>query len=70
MNDNIRKFKPLAETNMSMGRFKKCVEASELVDGMLIGYDADGDLVVLSSAMSRRDALWMLEMAKNYTMGR
>lgn len=40
----------------------------ELKDVLVIGYDADGDLLIRSSRMIRRDALWMLEAAKIQVM--
>lgn len=50
------------------------VEALELVmrenpKNIIIIYDADETFHMRSSAMSRRDALWLLENAKLYTLG-
>ena len=41
--------------------------AEEYQDVLVIGYDADGDLMIRSSAMSRKDALWMLVEAIEHT---
>jgi hypothetical protein len=39
-----------------------------LQDVLVIGYDADGDLLVRSSRMTRAEALFMAEKAKNWAM--
>lgn len=36
---------------------------------VVIGYDANGTLFVRSSKMSRRDALWIAEVFKQYALG-
>jgi len=35
-----------------------------LQDVLCVGYDAEGNLIVRSSRMDRRDALWMAEMMR------
>ena len=40
-----------------------------LTDVLIIGYDADGMLVVRSSKMTRAEGLFMLEKAKPWTLG-
>ena len=35
---------------------------------MVIGYDHDNNLMVRSSAMSRKDANWMIDFAKRHAM--
>ena len=39
-----------------------------LQDVLIVGYDGDGDLVVRSSRMNRKDALWMAEQLKLYAL--
>lgn len=39
-----------------------------LQDVLIIGYDADGDLVIRSSRMDRKDALWMVEKARDWVL--
>lgn len=39
-------------------------------DVLVIGYDKDGALLIRSSKMSRMDALFLLEQAKEWAMGR
>ncbi len=39
-----------------------------LTDVMVIGYDADGVLIIRSSRLSRADALFMLEKAKQWVL--
>lgn len=55
-----------AHTNMTV---QECLEYcsrrhADYSDVLVIGYDADGCLMVRSSAMSRRDANWMIDAAK------
>lgn len=40
-----------------------------LTDVLIIGFDADGILVVRSSKMTRAEGLFMLEKAKHWTLG-
>lgn len=39
---------------------------ADLADVLICGYDKDGDLFVRSSKLSRSDALWLLEKAKDH----
>lgn len=43
--------------------------ADDLTDCIVIGYDADGELVVRSSHMSRKDALWAIMAAADHARG-
>lgn len=43
-------------------------QEGELTDVMIIAYDADGDLFVRSSKMTRADGLFMVEKAREWTM--
>jgi hypothetical protein len=38
----------------------------DLTDILIVGYDTDGDLFVRSSHLSRADALFLLEKAKDW----
>lgn len=38
-------------------------------DVLVIGYDADGDLLIRSSRMDRKDALWLLKVAERHVFG-
>ena len=40
-----------------------------LTDVMVIGYDANGVLIIRSSRMSRADGLFMVEKARQWTLG-
>lgn len=42
--------------------------ADNLQDVLVIGYDADGDLVVRSSRMTRAEAVFMVEKAREWAM--
>lgn len=39
-----------------------------MADVLVIGYDRDGDLVIRSSRMDRKDALWLCEMARAWAL--
>lgn len=39
-----------------------------LSDCLLVGYDADGVLLIRSSRMTRADAIFLLEKAKEWSM--
>lgn len=41
-----------------------------LTDVMVVGYNASGELVLLSSKMSRADGLFMLRMAEDWVLGK
>jgi hypothetical protein len=42
----------------------------EPTDTLVLGYDEDGELIVRSSRMSRAEALFMLEKARDWVMDR
>lgn len=45
-------------------------KAGDLTEVLVIGYDADGALMVMSSGgVLNKDALWMLEVAKGLVLG-
>ena len=48
---------------------QSAMQFENLQDVLIVGYDADGDLLVRSSRMSRADALFLLEKAKEWAMG-
>lgn len=39
-----------------------------LKEVFVVGFDGDGDLLVRSSRMTRRDALWLIEQARLYIL--
>lgn len=43
-------------------------ENDDLQDVLVVGYDGDGDLVIRSSRMDRKDALWLAEMLRRYAL--
>ena len=43
--------------------------SSDYTEVIVIGYDLAGDFVSRSSAMSRKDALWLLMAAIDYARG-
>jgi hypothetical protein len=40
-----------------------------LQDVLVVGYDGDGVLLVRSSRMDRKDALWLAEHLRRYALG-
>lgn len=44
-----------------------CRTCDELTDVIVVGYDKDGKLVIRTSNMTRKDALWILMHAADYT---
>ena len=49
----------------SMLNFSDC---DNLTDVLCVGYDRDGDLIIRSSRMDRKDALWMAEQLKMWAL--
>lgn len=45
-------------------------EQEEYQDVIMVAYDADGELIVRSSKMSREGALWLLMEAVDHARGR
>lgn len=44
--------------------------AGVLVSGLMIGLDGGGTLLIRTSQMSRKDALWLLELARQHVIGK
>lgn len=40
----------------------------DMVECLIIGTNSDGDFVFLSSGMSNRDGLWLIEKARDWIM--
>lgn len=40
-----------------------------LQDVLVVGYDGDGALLVRSSRMDKKDALWLSEQLRRYALG-
>lgn len=64
--DNVHMLDPHAR--MTVEEALAYAAKEDLKDVLIIGYDQNDDLVVRSSAMNCKDALWMLEKAKHYTL--
>jgi hypothetical protein len=56
-----------ASTTFTVNQALDSARTLDLAEVLIIGVDNDGHLAVRSSRMDRRDALWLLEMAKDYT---
>ena len=57
------------DSHMNIRRVRKVIRERDWDQVMAIGYDKDGDLMICSSKMSRKDALWLLEQAKLHALG-
>lgn len=44
------------------------VENDNLQDVLIVGYDGDGELLIRSSRMDRKDALWLSELLRNWAL--
>ena len=44
------------------------VDNYNLQDVLIVGYDGTGELVVRSSRMDRKDALWLSEMLRDWAL--
>ena len=43
-------------------------DADNLQDVLIVGYDGEGHLMVRSSRMDRKDALWLAEMLRDWAL--
>ena len=43
-------------------------ENDNLQDVLIVGYDGNGELIVRSSRMDRKDALWLAELLRNWAI--
>lgn len=57
-----------ASTNYTPEQALQSALQTPLTDVLVIGYDNDGELFIRSSKMSRMDALWMTEKAKEWAL--
>lgn len=57
-----------AHTNMTVDQALNYVLKENLSDVMIIGYDSNEELVIRSSHMSRSEALWLVEHAKQHVL--
>lgn len=44
-------------------------DEDNLQDVLVVGYDGDGELLIRSSRMDRKDALWLSEQLRQYALG-
>jgi hypothetical protein len=44
------------------------VDNDNLQDVLIVGYDGEGELMVRSSRMDRKDALWLAELLRNWAI--
>jgi hypothetical protein len=48
--------------------FEEFEENDNLQDVLIVGYDGNGELLVRSSRMDRKDALWLAELLRNWAI--
>ena len=44
------------------------VDNDNLQDVLIVGYDGEGELMIRSSRMDRKDALWLAELLRNWAI--
>jgi len=66
MKTNANVFSLPATTTFTAEQAIESAKSLNLVDVMIIGYDQEGDFVLRSSRMDRKDALWLAELAKKW----
>lgn len=54
---------------LSVNQTLEHAKSYNLEDVLVLGFDADGELIELHSNMVKKDALWCLEQAKMYVLG-
>lgn len=57
-----------AHTRMTVDQALRLVQRESPSEVLIISVGSDGSFSVRSSAMSRKDALWLLELAKDHTL--
>lgn len=57
-----------ASSTMTVDQALDSAKAMALVDVLVGGYDAGGDLVIRSSRMTRSDALWLAERLRMWAL--
>lgn len=65
---NIKKLPP--SNNMNVEQALNYALTDDLQDALIIGYNQDGDLVILSSHMTKAEAAYMLMQALDRAMDR
>ena len=55
-----------ASTTFTPGQALDSAKSHDLKDVLVIGYDQDGELIIRSSRLTRRDARWMGESARQH----
>lgn len=58
-----------ASTSFSPDQALESARQLSLESVLILGYDEDGELVIRSSKLERKDALWIIESAKPHIMG-
>lgn len=64
---NIYEF-PATENYTVEQALNKCLTEEGLEDVLIVGYDTEGDLVIRSSKMDRKTALFLLKKAEQWTL--
>lgn len=64
---NIYDF-PATENYTVEQALNKCLTERDLEDVLIVGYNTEGDLVIRSSKMDRKTALFLLKKAEQWTL--
>ena len=70
-NDNVFPMPPAETLTPALALLSALdlANANMLSDVLALAIDTDGDLVVRSSRMDRKTALWLVELARQYVLG-
>lgn len=66
--NNIVKYTIPMKNDKSISRLKKQFTEDDVTEAIIVGFTTDGEIKIYSNAMSRRDALWLLEQARIQVM--
>lgn len=55
-------------TTMTVEQALASAQRENLHDVLVVGYDPEGELVIRSSRMQRKDALWLCEMLREHIL--
>ena len=57
-----------ASTTFNSEQALESAKSIDMKECLIVGYDTDGDLVVRSSRMDRKDAMWLCVMLHKYIL--
>lgn len=62
---------PFPATNtMNVGQALDHQRQDDLQEVLILGFDKNGEFVLRSSRMNKKDGLWLIELARNHILNR